>query len=451
MFLATRRRLAIWYATVTAILLLVFATGFYVYVRATLVDRVDDTLKHVTEVVERSLVIQAKPAPQGGDRLDIAASFRDNTPTGAEDRIEIEWFDPQGHLLWSTFTLPPQIPLQLSGRAITVHISPTYLLRQVTKRIERGRYVLGYLRVSHPWFEVTKPTRKLIYDLIVGTSLTVASVAAIGWLLSGLAIEPIKESYQSLEQFTADASHELRNPIATIQTNVQMALSYPDSDPKVRQRQLQIIERLTQRLGKLVNDLLFLTRSQRKISQNQFQDLPLDALLMEAIEEQRFVAEQKGMLLFLRITEPEKGENLLAEELFNVWGDWDSLARLFTNLTSNAIAYSHHDRPYSGEEKAKIEIQLQRIKKDRRDWLQVQVKDTGIGIPEQDLPYIFDRFYRVDPARTRDRNASQPTGLGLAIARAIVENHAGQIKVESQLQQGTTFTVLLPVANLKPT
>ncbi len=447
MFLATRRRLAIWYATVTAILLLVFATGFYFYVRNTLIDRVDDTLKHVTEVVERSLVIQHQPAANGGDRVDIAASFRNNTPTRAEDRIDLEWFDPEGQLLWSTFSIPPQIPLQLSGSGITVHLSPTYLLRQVTKRIEQGRYVLGYLRVSHPWFEVTKPSRKLIYDLIWGTSLTVASVAAIGWLLSGLAIEPIKESYQSLEQFTADASHELRNPIATIQTNVQMALEYPDSDPKVQQRQLQIVERLTQRLGKLVNDLLFLTRSDRGIAQSQLQSLPLDALLIEAIEEQRFVAEREDILLFLHIIEPEKRHNLQTEEeLFNVEGDWDSLARLFTNLMSNAIEYS---RAIATEEKAKIEIELQRVKKDRRhEWLQVRVKDTGIGIPEKDLPHLFDRFYRVDPSRSRDRTLSQPTGsgLGLAIAKAIVENHSGQIKVESQLNCGTIFTVLLPVA-----
>jgi OmpR-family two-component system manganese-sensing sensor histidine kinase len=96
-------------------------------------------------------------------------------------------------------------------------------LRQITERVEIGHYVLGYLRVSHPWFEVTKPIRQLLLDLIVGICLMIASVAWIGWFLSGLAIQPVKESYQSLKQFTADASHELRNPIATIQTNVQMA------------------------------------------------------------------------------------------------------------------------------------------------------------------------------------------------------------------------------------
>jgi OmpR-family two-component system manganese-sensing sensor histidine kinase len=102
------------------------------------------------------------------------------------------------------------------------------ILRQVTERVQVNGQVLGYLRVSHPWFEVTKPSRRLIIDLALGTSLMVGTVAAIGWLLSGLAMAPVRESYQQLRQFTADASHELRNPIAVIQTNVQVALSDPE-------------------------------------------------------------------------------------------------------------------------------------------------------------------------------------------------------------------------------
>ena len=97
--------------------------------------------------------------------------------------------------------------------------------------------------------------------LVIGIIIMVASVGTIGWWLSGIAIEPVRQSYASLKQFTADASHELRNPIATIQTNVQMALAYPEAEPQQQIKQLQIIERLTQRLGKLVNDLLFLARS----------------------------------------------------------------------------------------------------------------------------------------------------------------------------------------------
>ncbi|MEM9341336.1 MAG: histidine kinase dimerization/phospho-acceptor domain-containing protein, partial [Bacteroidota bacterium] len=102
--------------------------------------------------------------------------------------------------------------------------SSEILLRQVTQRVQIGRQVVGYLRVSHPWFEVTKPSRELIVDLAFGICLMLVSVAASGWFLSGKAIQPVRESYQHLKQFTADASHELRSPIALIQTNVQVAL-----------------------------------------------------------------------------------------------------------------------------------------------------------------------------------------------------------------------------------
>ncbi|MCZ0903953.1 HAMP domain-containing sensor histidine kinase, partial [Microcoleus sp. HI-ES] len=209
-----------------------------------------------------------------------------------------------------------------------------YSLRQVTQRVETGRQVLGYLRVSHPWFEVTKPIRQLILDLILGAGLTLIGVAAIGWLLSGLAMAPIRESYGRLKQFTADASHELRNPIATIQTNVQVALAEPDIEPQQHQ-QLQVIERLTRRLGRLVDDLLFLARQDSGIVQQQWIDVPLDALLMEVIEEQQAIATTQNLSLSLEIVDLPN-----AEENFTLLGDWDQLARLFTNLVSNAVQYT---------------------------------------------------------------------------------------------------------------
>jgi OmpR-family two-component system manganese-sensing sensor histidine kinase len=96
-----------------------------------------------------------------------------------------------------------------------------------------------------------------------------------------------------------------------------------------------------------------------------------------------------------------------------------------------------------------IEVELQLIKKERHTYLQVKIIDNGIGIPGSDLPHIFDRFYRLDPSRTHQEHNSTSTGsgLGLAIAKTIVENHQGQITVESQLNQGTTFTVILPILN----
>ncbi|MDJ0716771.1 MAG: HAMP domain-containing sensor histidine kinase [Prochloraceae cyanobacterium] len=442
MFQATRRRLAIWYTAVTAVLLLLFATGVYLYVRATLIDRVDDTLKHVVEVVERSIVIETVPPQNRSYRVNVEASFRNNANTVEDDRIDLEWFSPRGELLWSTFSEPLHVPLHPSIRAKTVHYSQDLLLRQVTKTVETEDNLLGYLRVSHPWFEVTKPIHRLILDLSGGISLMLLCTAAIGWLLSGIAIKPVRDSYQSLKQFTADASHELRNPIAMIQTNVQMALAYTEKEPQLQQKQLKVIERLTQRLGHLVNDLLFLARSDSGIVKIDFQPVPLDALLMEVIEEQRIIAQQKEVSLSLSIIEPDLDDRDRCEDVFTLQGDWEQLARLFTNLIGNALQYCQHQT-------ASVEVELELVKRDRSPQLQVKVRDTGIGIPAEALPHIFDRFYRVTPYSSNSHTnfAVKGSGLGLAIASAIVENHRGQISAESVVDRGTTFTVVLPVAS----
>ena len=452
MFQATRRRLALWYTAVTAILLFLFATGVFFYVRSTLIDRIDDTLKHVVEIVERSLVIENVTPAEGKYRVNLEASFRQNpdaVDAVEDDHIDLEWFGPNGKLLWSTLSEPLPIPLSFHSRGTTIHISSDFLLRQVTKRIEISRYVLGYLRVSHPWFEVTKPIRQLILDLTLGITLMIISVAALGWFLSGIAIKPVRDSYQSLKQFTADASHELRNPLAMIQTNIQMLLSYPDTEVEAQQRQLKVLERLTQRLGNLVNDLLFLARSDSGMVKVDYQPVPLDALLIEVIEEQRIIAEQKDLKLFLKIVTTDidnhhQSKADINEDVFTIQGDWNQLARLFTNLISNALRYS-----ITGQENqhdSLVEVVLKEIKKPQKSYLKIEVRDNGIGIPEEALPHLFDRFYRLDTSRSSlGKSSFSGTGLGLAIASAIVENHQGQIKVESTLNQGTTFTVILPI------
>ena len=429
MFQKTRKRLALWYATVTAILLLLLAAGMYGYVRSTLIERIDDTLKHVVEVVERSLIIEPIATEDNGYRLNIEANFQNNTNTLEDDHIELEWFNAQGELLWSTFSESLDHPLNQNRLTETVHLNSGYLLRQVTEPINFGKQTLGYLRVSHPWFEVTKPTRQLLIDLILGISIMVVLVGAISWWLSGIAMQPVKESYNSLKQFTADASHELRNPIAMIQTNVQMALNYPDSN--LQQQQLQVIERLTQRLGKLVNDLLFLARSDSGMLEIKQQSVALDELLMEVVEEQSAIAQQKGINLNLEIPE--------SDQEFSLKGDRDQLARLFTNLISNAI---EHSTPQNNSSYRTVTVELHSSQRHHNQSLKLQVKDTGKGIPPEEIPHLFDRFYRVSPyPKMTETKGGTGAGLGLAIAQAIVENHRGNITVESILDQGTTFTI----------
>ncbi|MEH2040666.1 sensor histidine kinase [Nostoc sp.] len=480
MFQATRRRLAIWYTAVTAVLLLLFASGVYLYVRSTLVERIDDTLNHVVEIVERCLTTSGcastlifEPINADADkfRINVEASFGDNTDTVEDDHIDLEWFSPTGKLLWSTLSEPLNIPISVNRTGETVRVvkrdsenskfkilNSPLLLRQVTERVEVRHQVLGYLRVSHPWFEVTKPSRQLIFDLALGIGLMVLSVGASGWFLSGKAMEPVGESYQRLKQFTADASHELRSPITLIQTNVQVALADLDlaeiettSSLQYRQ-QLKVVERLTQRLGKLVNDLLFLARQDSGISKDTFSACPLDALLIEVVEEQQLLVSEKEITLSLDLVDPPISETSpeLLENWFTLVGNWDQLVRLFTNLIANALHYT----PAGG----RVKVELARIEginrvsglRNTSAQLQVKVSDTGVGIPAEALPRLFDRFYRVDPARThRTGNTATASatgsGLGLAIAQAIVEHHHGHIQVESTQGIGTTFTITLPI------
>ncbi len=426
-----RRRLALWYAIVTAILLIVFATGFYLYVQSTLIDRIDDTIDHVAEVIERSLI--------RSNLIDLESDFSHNFSANAQeidaDHIDIDWFSPRGEILWTTNGNTDS--LQQRERGIlqpvyrTVHLSEAEPLRQMTEPIVINGKLLGYLRISHPWFEVTKPVKQLFLDLAVGTTLMVGVVLLCGWWLAGIAMEPVRESYQRLKQFTADASHELRNPIAVIQTNVQVALSDPSPDLEFQKSQLETIERITRRLGRLIEDLLFLARHDGGITNQKRETCNLSQILYEVGEEQQAIAQQKQITLEL----PSEDANLL------ISGDRDRLGRLFTNLVSNAIAYT----PKGG----KVKIVTQPLHSTNQ--VQVQVRDTGIGIPESELSQIFERFYRYQPQKSSKsgsksgNSATSESGLGLAIAQAIAESHQGQIKVESKVGQGTTFTVNLPI------
>ncbi len=428
MFQTTRRRLALWYTTVTAVLLLLFASGVYIYVRSTLVERVDDTLNHVVEIVQRQLVIEPNLDDNAPHLLTITGtlevplkvnvedSFRDGEAASEDDHIDLEWFSPEGNLLWTTFVKPHHIGLHVNPNGETVTPPDGLVLRQITRRVQSGSQLLGYIRVSHPWFEVSKPSRQLIVDLAAGISTMLIVVAFIGWLLSGLAMEPIRTSYQQLKQFTADASHELRNPIAVIQTNVQVALTDPDE--QFQRSQLEVIERLTRRLGRLVDDLLFLARQESGLVPTRKEPTDVSKLLQEIVEEQQAIAQSKSLTL-----------TYSSAPTPTLQADPDQLTRLFTNLIANAISYTS---------KGAVSVTLSTTSAQ----ILITIQDTGIGIPEKDLAHIFDRFYRVDPARSRSAGGS---GLGLAIAKTITSNHQGQLALTSQLNQGTTATITLPL------
>jgi two-component system, OmpR family, sensor kinase len=228
----------------------------------------------------------------------------------------------------------------------------------------------------------------------------------------------LQEAFERQTQFTADASHELRTPISVVLAQTQMALSKPREEKAYREA-LSSCQRAALRMKSLIDQLLTLARFDGANANPQHSLLDLEILVTEAGELLQPLAEEKGIVLaWNTITAP-------------VWGDKNQLSQLLTNLIANAIRYN--------SENGKIELLLQ-VKEQQAI---LTVHDTGMGIPEESLPHVFDRFYRVDRVRSRNDGGS---GLGLSICKAIVESHSGTINVESQLEQGTTVTVILPLA-----
>ncbi|MEX0272023.1 two-component system sensor histidine kinase RppB [Leptolyngbyaceae cyanobacterium UHCC 1019] len=287
----------------------------------------------------------------------------------------------------------------------------------------------GYMQIGRSLKEYDDHLMTLRLLLVVGLPLSMLGVAGAGWWLAGLAIRPVYQSYQQMQQFTADAAHELRTPIAAIRATVESVQDEDDLSPEEMQKTLGVVDRQNKRLAHLVQDLLLLSRMEsptetlreQKVLAEKRQTCCLNDLISDLVES----------LSVLEISAPMKLlTQFRVKEPLYVMGDENQLGRLFSNLIVNALQYT----PPGG-------IVTVILKRDESHAL-IQVQDTGIGIAPADQSRIFDRFYRVSSDRSRQTGGA---GLGLAIARAIAQFHHGIIQVESELSRGSTFTVRLPL------
>lgn len=229
-------------------------------------------------------------------------------------------------------------------------------------------------------------------------------------------LDSIEAAYRVQQRFVADASHELRAPLTAIQGNLELLRRQRDMGEDERNEALAEAEREAARLTRLVADLLVLARADAGIPLKQ-RPVELDAVVLEAFREARQLA--RGQILSIGTFETAQ-----------VTGDEDRLKQLFLILLDNALKYT----PAAGL----VVLELER----NGSSAEITVRDTGLGIPADALPQVFERFYRADPARTRDPGG---TGLGLPIARWIVEQHGGQIRLTSEPGEGTTAVVRLPI------
>jgi two-component system phosphate regulon sensor histidine kinase PhoR len=239
-----------------------------------------------------------------------------------------------------------------------------------------------------------------------------------GVLLVFHEITEIKKLEQMRKDFVANVSHELKTPITSIKGFSETLLDGAMKDQVTLEAFLRIILNESDRLQTLIEDLLDLSRIEQQGFHLNIEELDIVILMGEIITLLRGKAEEKNILLHIApITAP----------LF-IKGDYSRLKQVFINLLSNAITYT----PAGGY----VEIDV----KENEDKVYIQIKDTGIGIEMEEIPRIFERFYRVDKARSRN---SGGTGLGLAIVKHIVEAHKGSISVTSVKEKGTTFTIIL--------
>ena len=249
--------------------------------------------------------------------------------------------------------------------------------------------------------------------------------------------------YQQQQRFVADASHELRAPITSIRCNLDLLAKAPDLPPEEAQAALADAQAEANRMGRLVGDLLTLARSDASHQSEQSQAIAVANGYKKSNEEKRQVDLDSLLLEVFRQYQPaqengiddarQQGPRLLLQHITpaSVLGDADQLKQVLVALLDNALKYT----PYEGT------ISLSLTTDER--FAIVKVSDTGIGISPDDLPHIFERFYRADRTRSRERGGS---GLGLAIVQSIVQEHQGTIEVESTPGRGSTFTLRLPLA-----
>jgi signal transduction histidine kinase len=263
-------------------------------------------------------------------------------------------------------------------------------------------------------------------DLSRRVPLTGPATDEVGRLVTAFnaTLERLEKLFTSQRRFLADVSHELRTPLTAIRGNVDIMRRMKDqpADPE----SLDAIQSEAERMSRLVGDLLMLAQAESgnlPISRNE---LELDTLLLDVYQQARVLAGNK-----LTVTLGE-------EDQARSYGDRDKIKQVLLNLVSNAIKYT----PGGGH----VTLGLARV----NGWARFTVADSGVGIPPDDLPHIFDRFYRVDKSRTRGAGTPGGAGLGLSIAKWIAQAHGGRLEVSSQIGKGSCFSLWLPLAETRP-
>ncbi len=476
MTLSLRTRLGLWYGGLTGIVVLLVGLFTYAIHARGQYDVLDETLQQAVNHVAGEY--QAETTDPGRQAV-VSAPLAAGVGVRVYDDVgQLRFESPYAQFAPTVSPLPlssgqrplpydfiARLALPMHGRdvaqeALGLVVAQDRVRWRVYVQPLSGEFVVGLASLSQ--VDASVDDFRGLVPLLAVSGALIAMVA--GWLLAGRALRPVadvtataeriagsatfedrvpppahqdelgrlaatfndmldslQESYRKQQRFVADVSHELRAPLTAIQANLELLERVRDMPEGERAIAVTEASREAQRLARMVADMLLLARADAGVPVRR-QPLALNDVVLLSVEELRAVLNGRRL-------------EVEALETARIDGDADRLKQLLVILLDNALKYT----PATG----RLGVSLRR----QGQMAILSVKDTGVGIASNDLPHVFDRFYRADPARARDPGGS---GLGLAIARAITSQHGGDISISSRPAEGTTVTVRLPLAQVAP-
>ena len=464
-------RFTLWYLAVLGIALASLSVGAYYYLSNTLYQNLDDSLElraaQISNVREALVSVAEGQFEEevgevvyfyfrSGDQLlylaprniDISINAElveqaisgqstfvtTDTTEGTELRVFVTPFIPDRPVMLPPPGVPGPTTTEVNVESAALVIGrPTEDIKQALDRLLHtlliavpltlvaagGGGVFLARRALKPVDEMTQKARS-IEERDLSQRIDVKTKDELGRLAATLneMFARLEKAFKRQKQFTGDASHELRAPLAIIEAESTLALQ-KDRTRNDYRRSLETISQEAHRMAHIVDQLLALARAESGEEKISLRKVNIGKLVTDLSAEVEMLCRDRGLNYELG-----KMENLVVK------GDHSKLRQLLLNILDNAMKYT----PSGGE----ISVSVRK----EGEWAVAYVRDTGIGIPPEELPHIFERFYRVDKARSRSEGGS---GLGLAIAKRIAEIHGGRIEVESQIGVGSTFRVYLPL------
>jgi heavy metal sensor kinase len=435
----------------------VAGVGAWLAMRDSINDTVDDELRTRLVALEDELPETVDVAGvEHPDRVLDAATTGPGTRWRVSDGHRWIYQSP-GTENWGAAPIDPSV-LPADGRAHTIVVAGQPL-RVLAAPASVGRAARA-IEIGVPINEFYEALNEVAWTLLLASPIVLILASAGGYWASGRALEPVDritrtaraigaqnlaerlplrgaddeldrlsetlngmfarldKAFREVSQFTADASHELRTPVAIIRTTAELTRRRPRTETEYAEALDRILAE-SERTSRLIEDLLMLARADAEAGAFVSEQMDLADALREASEEGRILADAAGLSF-----------SLDAPSACPTVGDPQALRRLFLILLDNAVKYTLP----GGAVGVRMSV-------DRSD-ASIEVRDTGVGIPAEEIPHLFDRFYRVGKDRSRE---SGGVGLGLSIARSIATHHGGDITLESQAGAGSTFRVRLPI------